>query len=87
MSPTEIDLKEALAAAGRAHHDFESRYLGGVRDEAWSGWYAAYALGRLGDFALPTDLARWLEAAPTGGDWAGGAARAVLARLAVSGPE
>ena len=30
------------------------------RDERWAGWYAAYVLGRVGDFATPSDLAEWL---------------------------
>lgn len=73
-APEEDELRAALSAAGSAHHDYESRYLGGVRDEQWPGWYAAYVLGRLGDFATPTDLARWLEDAPSEGVWAESAA-------------
>ena len=72
------DLTAALAAAGSAHHDYESRFLGGVRDEQWPGWYAAYVLGRLGDFVTPTELSGWLEAAPLGGDWSSDAAAFVL---------
>ena len=53
--PTVQELEQALAAAGFAHHEFETRFLAGVRDEMWPGWYAAYVLGRLGDFAKPTD--------------------------------
>ncbi len=47
--PTEQQLSETLTAAGSAHHDYESNFLGGARDEQWAGWYSAYVLGRLGD--------------------------------------
>ena len=70
----------ALRAAGAAHHDYESITLKGQRDEHWAGWYAAYVLGRLGDFATPSQLTAWLEAA-SGEDWADSAAAAVLAQL------
>ena len=54
--PTKEVLEQALAAAGKAHHDYETNILGGVRDEQWPGWYAAYVLGRLGDFTSPSQL-------------------------------
>lgn len=79
--PTEQQLKDALSAAGRAHHEFESNFLRGVRDEQWAGWYAAYVLGRLGDFTTPTQLAKWLADAPLKGDWAKNAAAHVAAML------
>ena len=60
-TPTLDALSEALKAAGSAHHDYESGFLGGERDEAWPGWYAAYVLGRLGDFASATELSEWLR--------------------------
>lgn len=81
MRPTEDELIETLEAAGHAHHDYESNYLKGVRDEQWPGVYAAYVLGRLGDFTTPTRLARWLEEAPSEANWAVGAARHVLDEL------
>ena len=81
MTPSRDQLREALSAAGGAHHDYEQGALGGQRDAQWSGFYAAYALGRLGDFASPTALAGWLEAAPGADDWADQAAAFVLARL------
>ena len=73
-TPTEEALTEALQAAGRSHHDYESNYLEGERDAQWPGVYAAYVLGRLGDFASPTELSKWLEAAPGRGDWSESAA-------------
>ena len=75
-------LETALRDAGAAHHEYETNYLSGERDEMWPGWYAAFVLGRLGDFAPPTDLARWLEDAPLGGDWASDAADLIVQRLA-----
>jgi hypothetical protein len=80
-SPSQEDLRAALRAAGKAHHDYESRFLGGVRDAQWPGWYAAYVLGRLGDFTSPTELSHWLEATPDEGDWSEAAASHVLRQL------
>jgi len=80
MQVTRDTVEAALRAAGRAHHGYESNALGGVRDEQWPGWYAAYVLGRLGDFAPPTRLAAWLEAVE-GSDWWGEAAKRVTAEL------
>lgn len=74
-------LADALRDAGSAHHDYETGYLGGVRDEGWPGWYAAFVIGRLGDFATPTDLATWLEEADGGEDWAESAAEYVEEQL------
>lgn len=80
--PSREDLARALRAAGAAHHDYETNALQGVRDEQWPGWYAAYVLGRLGDFATPTTLAGWLAEAPPADDWARSAAAFVEERLA-----
>ena len=85
MTPTRGELHKALAAAGSAHHEFETSYLHGERDELWSGWYAAYVLGRLGDFTEPTRLARWLEAVSSEPDWFENAARDVAAKLEALG--
>ncbi len=73
-------LIEALEAAGSAHHQYETAFLGGEFDEHWPGWYAAFTLGRLGDFATPSDLSSWLRDAPSGGVWAEDAATYVLER-------
>ena len=82
MTPSRDQLREALSAAAGAHHDYEQVALGGQRDAQWSGFYAAYVLGRLGDFASPSALAGWLEAAPEADDWAGQATASVLSNLA-----
>ena len=83
-NPSREDLRKALAAAGPVHHEYEQNFLGGARDEQWAGWYAAYVLGRLGDFAAPTSLTRWLEEAPGEDDWATGAAAHVARRMVAS---
>ncbi|MFQ6022401.1 MAG: hypothetical protein ACE5NW_06735 [Acidiferrobacterales bacterium] len=79
--PSRNDLQRALAAAGTAHHDYEQEALKGSRDEHWAGWYAAYVLGRLGDFTSPSTLTRWLENAPTEGEWAASAADHLMRQL------
>ncbi|HEX2153255.1 MAG TPA: hypothetical protein VHL52_04695 [Acidimicrobiia bacterium] len=71
-------LVDALEAAASAHHEYETVALGGQRDEIWAGFYAAYVLGRLGDFMKPSELAATLEAVD-GEPWAEAAADAVLA--------
>lgn len=79
--PSREKLAQALGAAGSAHHDYEQNALAGVRDEQWAGFYAAYVLGRLGDFATPSSLVGWLERAPSDDDWAESAADYVLEQL------
>lgn len=79
--PSQDKLAETLAAAGSAHHDYEQVTLGGKRDELWPGFYAAFVLGRLGDFAAPSTLSGWLEEAPTGDHWPTSAAAYVLERV------
>ena len=81
LTPSHEQLTAALAAAGAAHHDYESRFLKGERDDQWPGWYAAYVLGRLGDFTSPTALSSWLESAPSEGKWADDASTFVLAQI------
>ncbi len=78
---TQAELEKALNAAGAAHHEYEQVILGGKRDELWSGFYAAYVLGRLGDFVTPSTLSRWLEEAPNGNKWATSAASYVFSCL------
>lgn len=78
------DLRDSLAAAGRAHHDYEQVVLNGVRDELWPGFYAAYVLGRLGDFLSASRLSQLLEEAPSSGDWSENAARYVVTALETS---
>jgi hypothetical protein len=79
--PSKEDLAKALGDAGSAHHEYEQVTLGGKRDEQWSAFYAAYTLGRIGDFATPSALSQLLEEAPAGKNWAVSAANYVLSRL------
>lgn len=74
------ELVSALEAAAAAHHEYEAMALGGERDQLWAGFYAAYVLGRLGDFMTPTGLARVLEAVE-GDPWAETAAGDVIIEL------
>lgn len=74
-------LEQALAAAGEAHHDFEQVVLEGERDRLWAGFYAAFVLGRLGDFAASSTLSRLLEDTPSGDEWPQRAAAHVIAKL------
>jgi len=61
VMPSEDKLKEALKSAAKAHHEFQENTLNGVHHEKWAMWYAAYVLGRLGDFTTPTLLTQWLS--------------------------
>ena len=79
--PSKEAIEKALRSAGEAHHDYEANFLEGKRDDGWAGWYAAYVLGRLGDFASPSALTRWLADAPSARDWASAAAQHVEAQL------
>ena len=79
--PSQDDLTNVLGDASSAHHEYEQVTFGGKRDEQWSAFYAAYTLGRIGDFAAPSDLTQWLEEAPAGENWAAWAASYVLSRL------
>lgn len=81
-TPTVAELTSALQAAGSAHHEYEQTTLKGVYDEQWPMFYAAYVLGRLGDFTKPSLLTQWLEDAPTDGDWADSAANYVRTEVA-----
>ena len=79
--PNREQIQETLAAAGQAHHQYETEYLGGERDENWPAWYAAYVLGRLGDFMTPNSLTRCLEGTTGDGDWNALAAESVFKQL------
>jgi hypothetical protein len=79
--PTKEGLAEAVKAAGAAHHEYEQTVLKGVRHEEWAAFYAAYVLGRLGDFAPPSVLTKWLTEAPLTQNWAESAAAHVLSEI------
>lgn len=74
------DLITALDAAAAAHHEFEEVALDGQRDELWAGFYAAYVLGRLGNFLPPSVLAEILGNV-SDEPWSEAAADDVMARV------
>jgi len=76
--PTRTQLIAALDRAGELHHAYEKTHLGGSRDEHWSGFYAAYVLGRHGDFQKIESLAEQLERVPVSSNWSQDAAEALL---------
>ncbi len=47
------DLAEAMRRAEAAHGVYETRELGGHRDEAWADWYAAYMVAEQNGEPLP----------------------------------
>lgn len=81
MTPTKKALTEALSEAGPVHHDYETIILKGIRDENWSSFYAAYALGKLGKFVSASKFCTWLEEVQITDHWAESAAELVLSRL------
>ena len=81
QSPEFSELAAALKAAGSAHHEYEQTVLNGVFDEQWPMFYAAFVLGRVGEFATPSALTSWLKKSPTDGVWAEAAASHVINSL------
>jgi CRISPR/Cas system-associated endonuclease Cas3-HD len=79
--PTQQELMKTLLEAAKAHHEYQSNFLGGVRHEQWASWYSAYVLGRLGDFTSPTFLTGWLEEVSEEKSWFKKAAEHVHHRL------
>jgi hypothetical protein len=79
--PYESDLAEVLSAAGSTHHEYEQTALKGVRDEVWAGFYAAFVLGRLGDFTAASRLAALLEEVDATSNWSEAAAEHVMTTL------
>ena len=71
----------ALIAAAKAHHEYQTNSLGGVRHKQWAGWYAAYVLGRLGDFTKPSVLSEWLDEVSDEKDWFKKAAEYVYLKI------
>ena len=79
--PSKSALEGALVAAGVLHEDYERVVLKGVVDDAWAGFYAAYVLGRLGEFAPASRLAVLLDEIDAADDWSAIAAEHVLTKL------
>jgi len=74
-------LEQTLESAAAAHHEYQSVALNGEFDRQWPVFYAAFALGRLGDFMEPSALAASLEAVQAKDDWAGAAAEKIVDAL------
>ena len=74
-------LASTLAAAASAHDEYERTVLRGVVDPNWSGFYAAYVLGRLGDFVPAGRLAVLLSEVEDDPGWETAAADHVLMKL------
>ena len=79
--PSGSAIAEALSAAGSAQHEYEQTALKGVRDEQWAGFYAAFVLGRLGDFTAASRLAALLEEVDAPSNWSQAAAEHVATTL------
>lgn len=74
-------LQQALEAAATAHHEYQTVALKGEHDQQWPAFYAAFALGRLGEFMEPSALAARLEAVQADDNWAGAAAEKIAGAL------
>ena len=67
--PTIEQLENALQMAENLHNEYELVYRDGQFNETWSGFYAAYILGKLGEFVKPSILADLIESTPDGKNW------------------
>lgn len=76
--PTKSQLIAALSRAGELHHTYKKEHLGGSRDEHWSGFYAAYMIGRYDLFQNIEALTEELEKVPVIANWAQEAAETLL---------
>ncbi|MFO7730905.1 MAG: hypothetical protein R6V86_09085 [Spirochaetia bacterium] len=76
--PTNAQLVTALQQAAKLHHSYEQVYLSGKRDSLWSGFYAAYILGRCGSFLPAERVAEELDKVPADSEWSISAAKALL---------
>jgi uncharacterized protein len=79
--PLASAITETLSAAASAHHEYEQTALKGVRDDLWAGFYAAFVLGRLGDFTAASRLAALLEEVDAPSNWSQAAAEHVATTL------
>jgi predicted GNAT family acetyltransferase len=79
--PSDSAIAEVLSTAGSAHHEYEQTALKGVHDGLWAGFYAAFVLGRLGDFTAASRLAALLEEVDAPSNWSEAAAEHVATTL------
>jgi hypothetical protein len=82
--PTKQKLLKTLIAAAKAHHEFQTNFLGGVRHEQWAWWYSAYVLGKLNDFTTATLLTKWLAEVTDEKDWFNKAAGNIFLKISNS---
>ncbi len=80
QQPQFSEFAAALKAAGSAHHEYEQTVLNGVFDEQWPMFYAAFVLGRIGEFTTPSALTSWVKEVHTDGGWADMDAQHVINR-------
>ena len=73
------EVERALEDAGSSHHEFESVYLNGVRDEHWAMYYAAFVLGRVETLTVAPSVLTGVLLGVNDDDWTAAAARAVHA--------
>ncbi len=78
-------LRAALDDAAKAHHDYETAVPKGERDRQWPGFYAAYVLGRLHDFMIPSELVGILESVETTGGLSEAAAGTIVKDMGQDG--
>jgi predicted GNAT family acetyltransferase len=83
--PSDSALAGAPSAAGAAHYEYQQTALKGGRDELWAGFYAAFVLGRLGDFTAASTLAALLEEVDAPSNWSEAAAEQVATTLRAIG--
>jgi hypothetical protein len=79
--PTKEIISIALKNAGNAHHDYETVILKGVKDQNWSGFYAAFLLGHIGPIMEASKLSLLLEEVALSDKWSEDAALLILSRL------
>ena len=75
--PTTDKLETTLNEAGSSHHQFQTIYLKGVRDENWASYYAAFVLGRLPELDITPSALTGLLAGVTDHNWVAGSAKAI----------
>lgn len=56
-------LQSALLEAQNYHQEYETNLLGGMEDEAWADWYAAFLVGKVPELQDPAYLTQVLQMA------------------------
>jgi hypothetical protein len=75
--PTVEELESAIDDAESSHHQLQTVYLKGVRDENWASYYSAFILGRVEKLDItPSELCGVLSGV-TDDNWTAGAAKAI----------